>query len=103
MSLTYDRLLRLYERGLLTEVGLSIDLVLASGTPPTDELVARLPPGVVDHIRRFVTAPDDGWNLVRVERSFRFPWVDDEQTERERWPRGLQCWRAYFSAEGGNT
>ena len=94
------KLLELYERGVITHHEFAIRLVSATTEMPTAELIAQLPPDVLEAIRSPATAPGDirwvsagswcGMDADAQERTW--------QEEQRRWREGLLFWRQYFES-----
>jgi hypothetical protein len=86
------RILSLYERGLLTLTAIANDLVEATVSPPTAELVARLPAEVGDLIRELVRMPFYNERFLKTD-----PLGGEEQrAEQERWLARVALWREHF-------
>jgi len=87
------RILRMYDRGLLTLLGAMNDLVEVTAESPTAELIARIPVDGLGRLRELASAPADtewisfGMNAEAARESL------------DRFNRGLDFWRAHFGIE----
>jgi hypothetical protein len=81
MANTPEKLLSMYERGVLTFGELVGNIIPVTTDPPTAEFIARLPDGAEEGLRELASYPADTEWLGR---------------RPDIWRRGLTLWREYF-------
>jgi hypothetical protein len=89
------RILRAYERGLLTSLGAATDLVEATLGPPTAELIARCPAEILDRIREWTRFPFYHELFLNVAGPTDAVALE---AERNRWLAGISFWKACLEA-----
>ncbi len=93
-----EKLLTMYDRGMITHHDLAFRLVAATTECPTAELIALLPDEVLDLIRSQARQPV-GTEWVTIADCCTLDigaWERAKREEEKQWLAGLAWWREYF-------
>lgn len=102
MTPDLDRLVRCYNREIITELELATYIVEATTERPTTEFVESLPQPARNHIREWASSKSGEVGSCIVSADvLRDPdvWAKYQQEQAQRWQQGLYFWRAYFDSE----
>jgi hypothetical protein len=101
-------LLRLYDKGHITEMELHTGLVRAAAVHSPEDIAPLLTVKQVQAVREFAASPPS--SLEACPRTFHmgswvgpYDWEADDRAKREQWYDGVWRWHRYFEGESGRT